>query len=241
MPIPSQLPVIGCARVSSREQAENSHALEQQISRLEAAGCSLIFSDVESGTKDKRPGLAEVMERVRDRQCREVVVTRLDRLTRSLPTLRKLIDEFQNYDVNLRALDDAIDLSTAAGKFHLNMLGALAEMEVDRLSERVRHGWHHLRTRKVAMHPPFGYIKVDDTHQLDHAAFLCRLDSKQPMSRAAIAREIVDTFFEKKTLRLCLREINSRYGIQTFAHDGKGGRVAMNLISLFLLAACVAG
>lgn len=226
--------IVGYARVSSREQSENSHALEQQIARLEAAGCSEIFTDVESGSRDQRADFNRVINLVRTRECDEVVVTRLDRLTRSLPTLRKVLDEFRSAGVNLRALDDSIDLSTAAGKFHLNMLGALAEMEVDRLSERVRHGWQHLRDKKVAMNSPFGYIKRNDRHELDHAPFLCLLEDRTEKSRAAIASEIIGAYLEKRSLRLALRVINQRYGIQQFAHNNRqgqklGGRVARDL------------
>ncbi|MEA5620649.1 fdxN element excision recombinase XisF [Cronbergia sp. UHCC 0137] len=226
---------VGYARVSSREQADNSHALEQQCDRIRNAGAEELFVDVESGSRDDRRQFNKLIDLVRKGQVKEIVVTRLDRLTRSLPTLRKTIDDLQKHNCNLRALDDSIDLKTAAGKFHLNMLGALAEMEVDRLSERVQHGWQHLRDRKVAMNSPFGYIKVNNQHQLDHNPFLCLIIGQCEMSKAAIAREIVDAFLEKKTLRQCLREINTRYGIQTFAHNNKpgepkkGGRVAQGV------------
>ncbi|MBD2425370.1 fdxN element excision recombinase XisF [Phormidium sp. FACHB-1136] len=224
---------IGYARVSSREQAENSHALEQQMQRLRVAGVEEIYSDVESGTKDDRKGFNLVMDLVRSRAIDEVVITRLDRFTRSLITLRKVLDEFRENGVNMKALDDSVDLSTAAGKFHLNMLGALAEMEVDRLSERVRHGWSHLRKRQVAMNPPFGYVKLGDKHCLDHEPCLCLLDTRQERSRAEIAREIVETFLTEKTLRKCLRVINQKYGIYTFSHNQgphrRGGRAARGL------------
>lgn len=222
--------VVGYARVSSREQSENSHALEQQTARLLQAGAVEIYSDVESGKKDDRAQFKTMMERVRDGAIKEIAITRLDRLTRSLPTLRKTVDELVKYKVNLRALDDSIDFSTAAGKFHLNMLGALAEMETDRLSERVKHGWQHLRNRGVAMNAPFGYRKIDDKHELDRRPFLCLLESKSERTKAEIAREIVDVFLARQTLRMCLRQINQKYGIQVFAHHQKaGGRVARDL------------
>ena len=226
--------IIGYGRVSSREQAENSHALEQQIQRLKDAGATEILRDVESGSSNDRTSFQKLLTLIKSGLCDEVVVTRLDRLTRSLPTLRTVIDLFKESGVNLRALDDCIDFKSAAGKFHLNMLGALAEMEVDRLGERVRHGWSHLRERKVAMNPPFGYVKISDQHQLDYGLFLCLIDSRQELSKAAIARDIVNAFLEKQTLRLALRQINERYGIQTFAHNNepgqsKGGRVAQGV------------
>ncbi|MBD2386049.1 fdxN element excision recombinase XisF [Cylindrospermum sp. FACHB-282] len=226
--------VYGYCRVSSREQAENTHALEQQCDRIRSAGAEELFVDVESGSRDDRKQFNNLMGLVKKGQAKEIVVTRLDRLTRSLPTLRKTIDGLQKHNCNLRALDDSIDLKTAAGKFHLNMLGALAEMEVDRLSERVRHGWEHLRDRKVAMNSPFGYCKVNNQHELDHAPFLCLILGQHEMSKAVIAREIVEAFLKKRSLRLALREINERYGIQTFAHgnkigEKKGGRVAQGI------------
>lgn len=221
---------LGYGRVSSREQAENTHALEQQIARLKAAGASKIYKDIDSGSKDKRLEFNEVIELVKRGEVNEVIVTRLDRLTRSLPTLRKVLDIFKEHGVNLRALDDSIDTQTAAGKFHLNMLGALAEMEVDRLSERVRHGWQHLRDRRIAMNPPFGYAKINDGHVLDYSPFLCLIEGKQEMSRAQIARTIIEAFSKKRSLRLALREINEKYGIQRFAHpQRKKGRMARDL------------
>lgn len=225
--------IIGYARVSSREQAENSHALEQQIERLKAAGADKVLLDVDSGSKDERPSFLTLMSYCCSGVCNTVIVTRLDRLTRSLPTLRKTIAQLEAVGVGLIALDDSINTATAAGKFQINILGALAEMEVDRLSERVKHGWQHLRDRKVAMNPPFGYCKDNDRHSLDHSPFLCLVDQQVELSKVQIARDIVQAFLSKKTLRLALRHINQKYGIQTFAHnDGnhqKGGRVAREM------------
>ncbi|MFN9886765.1 MAG: recombinase family protein, partial [Pseudanabaena sp.] len=203
---------IGYARVSTREQSENSHALEQQIARLKAAGATEIYSDVESGSKNSRPKFKQLIADCKLGRISEVIVTRLDRLTRSLVTLRKTIDQLKDAGVSLVALDDSIDTSTAVGKFHLNMLGSLAEMEVDRLSERVRHGWKHLRDRNVAMNPPFGYCKINDKHTLDHQKFLCLLSDRTEMSKAEIAQDIINAFFQERSLRGCLRVINPKYG-----------------------------
>lgn len=117
--------IVGYARVSTREQSKNTHALEQQIARLKQAGATEIFSDVESGRQgrgDLRPDYNRLMKLVRKKEVEQVIITRLDRLTRSLPTLRRAVDDFRNTGVNLVALDDSIDMATAAGKFHLNML-----------------------------------------------------------------------------------------------------------------------
>ncbi|MFO0194853.1 MAG: recombinase family protein, partial [Pseudanabaena sp.] len=104
---------IGYARVSTREQSENSHALEQQIARLKAAGATEIYSDVESGSKNSRPKFKQLIADCKLGRISEVIVTRLDRLTRSLVTLRKTIDQLKDAGVSLVALDDSIDTSTA--------------------------------------------------------------------------------------------------------------------------------
>jgi DNA invertase Pin-like site-specific DNA recombinase len=223
---------VGYARVSSAEQAQNSHALEQQCDRLRAAGASEILVDVESGWKRKdRPNLDKLMAMVRSRQVGEVIVTRLDRLSRQGLKSFQIFEDFLNAGVILRALDEAFDLTTAAGRAMAGQLVVFAQFHSDQKAESVAAGWSHLRDRKIAVNPPFGYCKVNNQHQLDQRPFLCLIDGQIEMSRAAIAREIVDAFLSKKTLRLALREINERYGIYTFAHNspnGKrlGGRVA---------------
>ena len=118
-----------------------------------------MLADVESGCEGResdRPNFQKLMLWVRAGIVERVIVTRLDRLSRSLSTLRKTLDEFRQAECTLIALDDNIDLSTAAGKFHVDMLGALAEMESDRLSERISRGKEYFRKEKRASHPPFG-------------------------------------------------------------------------------------
>lgn len=199
--------IAGYARISSREQTQDSTALDQQINRLRAAGAQDIFVDIESGSKDNRPEFSKVMELVKAHQVDELVVTRLDRLTRSLITLRSTIKVFEQSKVILRALDDHIDCSTAAGRFQLNMLGSLAEMETDRLSERIKHGWSYRRQQVKANAPPFGYCQtVDKKYQLDHTPYC------EGKTRAEVAREIIDTYLEFKSIYKTLRVMCDRYG-----------------------------
>lgn len=216
--------VIGYARVSSREQFINSHALEQQIERLKLAGAEEVFTDVESGYKGKqRPQLEKVLEMVRSHQVSEVIVTRLDRLSRRGKQSFAIFDDFLEANVVLKALDEPVDLSTPSGRMTAGLLAVLAQHHSDQKSEAVKHGWQHLRNRQVAMNPPFGYCKVNDKYQLDSTPFLCLLSNQETRSKSAIASEIVEAFFQAGTLRGCLRIINERYGIQTFAHHHKSG------------------
>ncbi|MBF2074543.1 MAG: recombinase family protein [Synechococcales cyanobacterium C42_A2020_086] len=216
----AELPeVVGYARVSSREQAENSAALAQQIARLEVFGAGLVLSDVESGREgkeDSRAQFQKLMGWVRNGLVKKVIITRLDRLSRSLPTLRRTLAEFQQSECILVALDDNIDLSTASGKFHVNMLGALAEMESDRLSERILRGKEHFRREKRASHPPFGYIVRNYRFEPDREPFLCLLSNQQEYSRADIARDLIEHYLLKQSLNKSCRYFAERYGYTEF-------------------------
>ncbi len=214
--------IVGYARVSSRDQAENTHALEQQIARLEAAGATEIFHDVESGLKEDRTQFRQLLSLVETRQVDVVVFTRIDRMSRSLPMIRKVVEVFRKAGVAFRVLDDNIDTTSVGGKFHLNLLGALAEMEVDSLSERVKKGFEHRRKQGKAFRCPFGYVMVDGRLTLDKEPFLTLLEGRETMSKADIARDIIEHFLQHRTLEGTLKNFNLKYGIQR-GSNYKGG------------------
>ncbi|WP_416666322.1 fdxN element excision recombinase XisF [Egbenema bharatensis] len=222
--------IIGYARVSTREQAIDSRALEQQIDRLKAAGATDILYDVDSGTKDNRPNFQKLKGMIERVEIDEVIVTRIDRPTRSLITLRDFIRHFEGSGVNFRILDQQIDLSTAQGKLMVNILGSLAEWEVDLLSERVRHGKEHSRKNLEAPQSyPWGYLPVDHKFKLDQTPFLCLLsdrpDNYQQLSAeedisqlpsitvADLAKDCILIFFEQKGVTRALKAIFAKYGI----------------------------
>jgi DNA invertase Pin-like site-specific DNA recombinase len=216
--------IVGYTRLSTREQQLNSDALGNHIARLKAAGCTEILIDIESRSKADRVELNELLHRIESRLCDEAVFIRLDRITDSHAVLERVITACLDNDVRARGLDDNIDFDTVGGKLHARILVSLSRAEVERLAERVRHGWEHLRSKKVAMNPPFGYRKENDRFVLDHEPFVCLLDGQQVMSRAAIAAEIIADFMRERSLRLALRALNERYGISSFAHNNKAGK-----------------
>ncbi|BAQ63956.1 fdxN element excision recombinase XisF [Geminocystis sp. NIES-3709] len=219
---------VGYCRVSKREQAENSHALEQQEKRVREQGAEYIYCDIDSGSKDKRFNFLQLINDIENNIISEVICTRLDRLTRSLVKLKEFIKIVENNNVKLIALDDHVDTSSAVGRFQINMLGSLAEMEVDRLSERVSHGWNHLRDRKVAMNPPFGYCKVNDKFEFDMTPFLCTIHDQKEYSKYTIAQWIINTFFEVKGLRATVRKLNQYFGLFNSSQEN-GYRVRYQL------------
>ena len=89
----------GYIRVSTNEQEDDSLSLDRQKSAVEAAGATVIFKDVDPGSKDDRKALQELMQRVHAGEIDEVIVSRIDRLTRSLRQLLDLISEFETLDL----------------------------------------------------------------------------------------------------------------------------------------------
>jgi DNA invertase Pin-like site-specific DNA recombinase len=211
----------GYARLSKREQALGTHTLEQHIARLRSAGATEVYWDIASRSKENRVGLNKILKLVSASETSEVIMIRIDRMTDSHALMEKAINIFLDANIPCRGLDDNIDFSTVGGRMHARILVTIARGEVERLQERVLNGWEFVRERSAAVNPPFGYKIVSEKHQLDTSPFLCLRETKQEISKATIAREIVEAFLQQKTLRQGLRLINERYGITTYSH-GKG-------------------
>lgn len=108
--------LLGYARVSTSDQS-----IDGQLDALRAAGCEYVWTDVASGARARRPGLDELA--VAAGMGDIVVVTRLDRLGRSLPHLLGLVEDLTARDVGLRSLAEQIDTSSAAGRLVLHVFG----------------------------------------------------------------------------------------------------------------------
>jgi DNA invertase Pin-like site-specific DNA recombinase len=120
---------IGYTRVSSVSQT-----LDQQNDALTAANVTKTFSDIMSGARDDRPGLAALMEYVRNGDT--VVVWKLDRLGRNMLHILQTVKELTERGVTLVSVTDGIDSSTAAGRMMIGVLGSLAEYERELTKER---------------------------------------------------------------------------------------------------------
>lgn len=124
----------GYARVSTNDQD-----LSLQVAALNAAGCEVIRSEKQSGTTtDKRTELATLLQFVRPGD--ELVVTRIDRLARSVGDLQNIVRDLRAKGVALKATEQPIDTGTAAGKAFLDMLGVFAEFETNLRRERQMEG-----------------------------------------------------------------------------------------------------
>jgi DNA invertase Pin-like site-specific DNA recombinase len=126
---------VGYARVSSSGQS-----LDLQLEALSATGCEKVFSEKVSGrsTKD-RDELAQALEFVRDGDV--LVVTRLDRLARSVSDLYIIMERLTAKGVAFQCLNQSgIDTTTSTGRLMLTMLGAVAQFENDIRRDRQIEG-----------------------------------------------------------------------------------------------------
>ena len=127
--------LVGYARVSSTGQS-----LEVQLEALSFAGCEKVFAEKKSGrSKADRVQLQECLDFVR--QGDSLVVTRLDRLARSVGDLFEIVDRLAAKGVAFRCIQQSgVDTDTSSGRLMLAVLGAVAAFETDIRRERQMEG-----------------------------------------------------------------------------------------------------
>ena len=99
-----------------------------------------IYSDVFSGKATSRPAFNKMLEDMRKYKFNCIMVTKLDRIGRSLQHLLSLFDEFNGKGVQFIAITQNIDTTTSSGKLQMQILGAFAEFERNLISERTKEG-----------------------------------------------------------------------------------------------------
>lgn len=131
------------ARVSSYGQNFNT-----QVEKLKTVGCEKIFTEKMSwaSTKERRE-LENALSFCRDGDV--LVVTKLDRLARSMFDLQNILKRLQNTKVDFVVLDQQIDTTTPAWKLTFNLLGSVAEFERELINERIREWVERARANGV--------------------------------------------------------------------------------------------
>lgn len=152
-------------------------AIQEQA--LRAAGCQVIRSEKKTGTsREGRAELDLLLQFLRDGDT--LVVTRIDRLARSMKDLQDIVHDLKGRGVALKATEQPIDTGTAAGKAFLDMLGVFAEFETNLRRERQMEGIAAAKGRGVYKGRP---AKIDP-------AEIRRLHKDERLGPAAIARRL---------------------------------------------------
>ena len=132
--------ILGYARVSTKEQS-----LDSQRDALEAAGAQRVFAETITGTARARPGLERLMAQLRPGDV--VVVTKYDRLARSLKDLLEIVEAIGAQGAGFRSLAEDIDTTTPAGRLVFHVFASIAQFERERIAERTREGLAAARRR----------------------------------------------------------------------------------------------
>nr|WP_277627924.1 recombinase family protein [Arsenicicoccus dermatophilus] len=144
---------LGYVRVSTVDQAVNGLSLDTQRALLEADAArrgwrlEILADEGISGTDDQRPGLREALTRLDAGEVTALMVTRLDRLTRSVSGLSAVLARAGEHGWDLVMLSPAIDTTDPAGRFTTSILACAAQYERDLIGQRTREALAHKKAQ----------------------------------------------------------------------------------------------
>lgn len=156
-------------RVSTDKQSEKGISLEAQTERIAAHAKYLGFSevkqylDVGSARKMERSSFKSLFEDIENGLVDHLIIYRLDRLTRSIADLNKIVDFLEKNNCTLHSVTEQLDTSSANGRMVINIIGTIAQWESDITAERVRENMQHLASQgRWMMAVPYGYKLGED-------------------------------------------------------------------------------
>jgi len=161
---------VGYIRVSTEEQAREGISLEAQEDKVKKYAdlhslelIDVISDEGKSGKDLNREGIQKVITLCKDRSIDHLIVYKMDRLTRRLLDLLTLIEEvFKPNKVQFHSITEKIDTATAQGKFFLAIMGAMAQMERDLISERTREALRYKISKgEFVGTPPLGFEALE--------------------------------------------------------------------------------
>lgn len=161
---------VGYVRVSTEEQAREGVSLEAQESKIRAYAelhdldlVAVVRDEGLSGKNLRRPGVQAVLDAVKRGEVEHVIVSRLDRLTRSVRNLLEVIEDvLKPAGAQFHSLSETIDTSTPQGGFFLTLMGAMAQMEREMIGERVREALaYKLEVGEYLGAAPLGFEAVE--------------------------------------------------------------------------------
>lgn len=128
----------GYARVSTRGQASTGNSLEEQRNKLTEEGCQTIYEEAFTGTKADRPQFQKLLSEIKEGDT--LVVTKLDRLARNTKEGITIIENLFEQSIKVHVLNVGLLENTTMGRFFLQTLFAVAEMERNLIIERTQEG-----------------------------------------------------------------------------------------------------
>ena len=167
--------VYSVVRVSSVSQSDNTSLTHQKnviqnYCEMNDLNIIEIVEEVYSGTTKDRDGLNYLMDKVKNGECDTIVVYKIDRLMRDFRSGINYIGDLMDLGCKIISTKEQIDTSSISGKFFLNMLLSLSEMDISTIKQRLNNGKEHRflnEGKMVCSSPPFGYKKMNGDVELD--------------------------------------------------------------------------
>lgn len=194
-------------RVSTKKQVEEGYSLEAQKERLiklcETNGYIVykVYADEgKSGKDTNRPAFQEMMKDMKNGLFNKILVTKLDRVSRSLIDLETLIKDLQNNNCDFESASEKIDTNSAMGLMFIRLLGIFAQFERERISERIFDAFETMvnDNKPISGSQPLGY-------KIENGAVVIDKE-KEPM-----VRELFNLYEESHNLRRSILIINEKY------------------------------
>lgn len=160
---------VAYCRVSTEEQAEDGFSIEGQADKLRGYSALHDLGEVVviddrglSGKNTERPGLQRLLRMVEEGHVANVLIWRLDRLSRDVGDLARLADVFKEHDVKLHSFTERLDMDSATGRMFYNVLASFAQFYREQLAENVRMGMSQaVREGNWINRPKTGYDLQD--------------------------------------------------------------------------------
>jgi len=186
------------ARVSTDEQ----RTIEDQISELKDY-CKLYnhsvvveYRDKESGTTTNRTGFQRMLKDAEEKRIEGIVVWKFDRLSRSLTDLINTVSFFKDHNVELMSKHELVDTSKPEGKLLFNVLGSIAEFEVDTIRKRTELGMKRAKREGKLCHRPRKEIDVEFVKKKLEQNTLIEVANMLKMTRVTLKKRLVEAGVE---------------------------------------------
>lgn len=162
--------IFGYARVSTKTQARDGNSLDGQVRVLKAAGAEKIYTDTFTGTKMDRPEFDKLRQKLRKGDT--LIVTKLDRLARSVSQASGLITELIDEGITINVLNLGVLSNDSVNTLLRNILLSFAQFERDMIVQRTQEG----KAVAKSVDPGFreGRPRKWDDEQMDHAMNLLK-------------------------------------------------------------------
>lgn len=195
-------------RVSTEDQAKEGFSLDAQIERLrsycEARGWEIFREYVDegySGRKVNRPAYQQMIEEIENWDA--LLVLKMDRIHRNSRNFMEMMDTLRKHDKEFVSMTESLDTSTAMGRFVMDIIQRIAQLESEQIGERVYMGMQQKASMGgiLGFNAPFGYRFENEKLEIVE-------------KEARIVRQIFNQYRDGHTLREIVRFLNSN-GIRT--------------------------